>query len=242
MELANDSGVNKICLVRKVKRDDVGVACEGLVGLCRVAEAADGEDRFVAANIRTMSVKYSANGDRLRSFRDTIGEMVSTELDDFPYEPRTCVEYLRAIQSVSESCHAQHLAWVSQSKVPEGSRAVYEDEALAQILDAAICYGALNVSNLASFELLVRRRQLIAAAHSHNASAPAYDGADYYLGNRYRQGGLMVVASLTEHVSKKLQADSAIMKERRKLAEAKAGSKNASKGPAEGSGAQGQAS
>lgn len=187
-----------------------------------------------------MAVKYSANGDRLRTFRDSVGEMVSTELEDFPYEPRTCMEYLRAIQSVSESCHAQHLAWVAQSRVPEGSRAVFEDETLAQILDTAICYDALNVTNLASFELLVRRRQLIAAAHSHNASAPSYDGADYYLGNRYRQGGSIVVPSLTDHVSKKLQEDSAILKERRKLAEAKAGTKNAPKGSGRGSGAQGQ--
>ena len=240
MEVANGAGQNTACLVMKVGRDDVAGLCENLVGLCRVAEAVEGDDKYVAEDIRTMSVKYSANGDRLRTFRDSVGEMVSTELEDFPFEPRTCMEYLRAIQSVSESCHAQHLAWVAQSRVPDGSRAIYEDETLAQILDTAITYDALNVSNLAAFELLVRRRQLIASAHSHNASAPSYDGADYYLGNRYRQGGAIVVPALTDHVSKKLQADSAILKERRKLAEAKAGAKGASKGPAKGSGAQGQ--
>ena len=164
--------------------------------------------------------------------------MASTTTDDFPYEPRTCMEYLKGIQSVSESCHSQHLAWVSQSRVPDGSRAIFQDATLAQILDTAICYDALNVSNLASFELLVRRRQLIAAAHCHNASAPSYDGADYYLGNRYRQGGSILVPALT--VSKKLQADSAIMKERRKLAEAEASAKSAPKGSSKGSGVQGQ--
>ena len=35
-------------------------------------------------------------------------------------------------------------------------------------------------------------------------------------------GGAIVVPSLTEHVSKKLQAESQILKERRKLEEAKA--------------------
>ena len=166
--------------------------------------------------------------------------MASTTTDDFPYEPRTCMEYLKAIQSVSKSCHSQRLAWVSQSRVPDGSRAIFQDATLAQILDTAICYDALNVSNLASFELLVRRRQLIAAAHSHSASAPSYDGADYYLGNRYRQGGSILVPALTDHVSKKLQADSAIMKERRKLAQAEASAKSAPKGSSKGSGAQGQ--
>ena len=50
---------------------------------------------------------------------------------------------------------------------------------------------------------------------------PSFEGADYWMGNRYRQGGAIVVPCLTEHVSKKLQADSQILKERRKLEEAK---------------------
>lgn len=41
------------------------------------------------------------------------------------------------------------------------------------------------------------------------------------MGSRYKHGGAIVVPRLTEHVSKKLQADSQIMKERRKLEEAK---------------------
>lgn len=88
-------------------------------------------------------------------------------------------------------------------------------------MDTAICYDCLQVSNLASFELLVRRKQLLAEAHSHNPAAPSYEGADYWMGNKYKHGGAIVVPSLTEHVSKKLQADSQILKERRKLEEAK---------------------
>lgn len=41
-----------------------------------------------------------------------------------------------------------------------------------------------------------------------------------------------MVSSLTDHVSKKLQADSAILKERRKAAEAKAGLRGAPKAKA----------
>ena len=232
MHVADSSGNNQVALVKRVRPDDVAGLCEGLIDLARGAEACEGDDRVAGEDVRTMSVRYAANGDRLRPFKESVLEMVSTEMEDFPFEPRTCLEYLKAIQSVSESCHSQHLAWVAQSKVPEGSRAVYEDETLATILDTAITYDALNVANLASFELLVRRRQLIAAAHSHNASAPSYEGADYYLGNKYRQGGSIVVSSLTDHVSKKLQADSAILKERRKAAEAKAGLRGAPKAKA----------
>ena len=69
------------------------------------------------------------------------------------------------MRSVAESSYAQHLAWSQQTKILEGSRALYEDETLSHILDTAITYDCLCVPNLACFELLVRRKQLLAEAH-----------------------------------------------------------------------------
>ena len=116
---------------------------------------------------------------------------------------------------------AQHLAWVAQSKIPEGDRAIHEDEVLSRVLDMAVLYDGLIVSNLACFELVVRRKQLLAEAHVYNPAAPSYDGADHFMGTTYRPGGAIVVPSLTEHVSKKLHEESQIMKERRKMSEAR---------------------
>ena len=101
-------------------------------------------------------------------------------------------------------------------------------------MDVAISYDSLKVANLPSFEMLVRRRQLIAEAHSHNPAAPSNEGADYWMGTLHRPGGGIVIPKLTEHVSKKLQADSQILKERRKLEEAK--QKGGPKGPGKGQG------
>ena len=182
-----------------------------------------------------MSIRYAANGERQRSVKESVAEMVQVEMDDFPYEPRTALEYLRGVT------YSQHLAWVQQSRIPDGSRAIFEDETLAKILDIAISYDSLNIANLACFELLCRRRQLIGEAHSYNASAPSYQGADHWLGDKYKHGGAIVVPSLSEHVSKKLQAESAILKERRKLEEAKAKGKGVPKAGNKGqAGAQSQ--
>ena len=82
-------------------------------------------------------------------------------------------------------------------------------------------YDALNISNLASFELLIRRKQLLAEAHAYNPSAPSYEGADHFLGTSYRPGGAIVVPELTEHVSRKLHQESQILKEKRKQQEMK---------------------
>eukprot|EP00438_Fugacium_kawagutii_P026192 Skav206687 [mRNA] locus=scaffold1764:19776:25916:+ [translate_table: standard] len=222
----NDAkGVQQIqtAMVRNVKPDDVASTCELMIQLARSSEACEGDDRSASEDIRTMSVKYAANGDRLRPFRESVGEMVECEMDDFPYMPRTCLEYLRAVNTIAESSVAQHNAWVHQSRIPESSRAVYKDEALSQILDVAISFDCLQVCNLASFELLVRRKQLIAEAHQYNPASPSYEGAEHYMGSRLKAGGAVIVPSLTDHVAKQLQAESQIMKERRKLAEAKGG-------------------
>ena len=221
LNITDSSGNTRACLVKNIDADDLDTFCEERIQLCREAEAIAGEDRIASDDIRTMSVQYNMNGERKRNFKDSIGEMSQVELEDFPFEPRTCHEYLQAVGSVSESCYSQHLAWVQQAGIPSGSRAVYEDETLAKILDVAISYDALCVSNLAAFELLVRRRQLLAEAHSYNPSSPSFEGADHWMGSKYRHGGGIVIPRLTEHVSKKLQAESQILKERRKLEEAK---------------------
>ncbi len=64
------------------------------------------------------------------------------------------------------------------------------------------------------------------------------------MGNKFKHGGAIVIPSLTEHVAKRLHADSQIMKERRKLEEAKGKAKGGKppKVPPKASGAAGSGS
>ena len=195
MSMVDMDGNSRAVLIKKMAIDQIPAFCDERVRCARDATAVDGEERSAADDI--------------------------TEMEDFPYEPRTCLPYLQAIVSVSESAYGQHLQWIQQAKIPEGSRAIYEDETLAHILDVAVCYDGLAVCNLASFELLVRRRQLLAEAHSYSPNAPSYEGAEYWMGNRFKTGGGIVIPSLTEHVARRLHADAQILKERRKLEENK---------------------
>ena len=113
--------------------------------------------------------------------------------------------------------------WLNSSGVPPGDRSVHEDQLLARVLDAALCYDSLNVWNLACVELICRRRQLIADAHASSPGQPSYVGAEHYLGDTYKAGGGIVVPALTDYVSRKMQAQSQILKEKRKLAEVTGG-------------------
>lgn len=221
MQLADSKGVEQVVKIRKVKDEDVPGVCEATIQAFRVCEAVSGDDRTVSDDVRTLEVRYGWNGERLRNFRDTVKELHQVEFSDFPLNPRTALEYVRAIAAISESAVAQHHMWVGASRIPEGDRSVYEDETLARILDTAINYDALNIANLGCMELVVRRRQLIADAHSQSPGMPSYMAADHYMGQTYRSGGAIVTPALTDFVSKQMAAQSAILKEKRKLEENK---------------------
>ena len=90
---------------------------------------------------------------------------------------------------------------MQQAKLPERSRAAFEDKTLSQVLDVAVRFDALQICNLASFELLVRRRQLVADAHSYNPSSPNYEGASYYLGTKFKPGGGHSVSRACQQVA-----------------------------------------
>lgn len=103
-------------------------------------------------------------------------------------------------------------------------------------------YDGLNVVNLASFELIARRRQLIAEAHAHSPGAPSYEAADHFMQTGYRPGGAIVVPALTKYVSEQLHQEGQIMKERRKLREERASrGRGCGQGPRkQGAGADGK--
>lgn len=239
MELTDTDHVTRPCLIRQIAEQEVPGFCDERVQLARSTESCEGEDRAVSDDVRTLSVTYGMNGERQRGFRESVKELTMTEFEDFPLQPRTTLEYARAVASVAESCTAQHHVWVGSSRIPENDRSVFEDEVLARVLDAAVTYDCLNISNLASMELVVRRRQLLADAHSSSPGAPSYLGAEHYMGQTYKAGGGIVVPTLTDHVSKQLQAQSQIMKEKRKMEEAKGKNRHpkaAPKSPPKGGG------
>ena len=230
--MTDGEGYTRTVLVSQVAPEAVDAFCETRIGLARMSEAISGSDRFAGEDVRTLEVRFGASGERTRSFKDTVQEMVQVDYDDFPLAPRTALSYVRAISTVAESAYAQHLSWVVQSRIPDGDRAVHEDEVLSRALDLAVTYDCLNISNLASYELLIRRKQLLAEAHAYNPSAPSYEGADHFLGTSYRPGGAIIVPELVDHVAKKLHQESQILKEKRKQQEAKGGKKGKGRGSA----------
>lgn len=235
MRITDSKNVERPTLICRISEDGLALFCEQRVQAARSTEATEGDDVSASDDCRTLEVTYGLNGERQRGFRESVKELHQTEFSDFPLEPRTCLEYVRAISSIAENSTAQHHLWVGASRIPEGDRSIHEDEVLARILDAALCYDCLNIANLSCMELVCRRRQLLAEAHAHSPAAPSYVGAEHFMGQTYKAGGGVVVPSLSEHVSRQLHAQAQILKEKRKMAEAKGGSKGKDKSAAKAS-------
>ncbi len=234
--MVDSEGQNRVVIVSLVKKDDLDAFCDERILLCREAEAVAGEELISAEDDRTLSIKYGINGERSRGFKESVQEMRVSEFSDFPFNPRTCHDYMKAVSSIAESCLSQHNMWLTQSGIPSGDRSQFEDDCLARVIDYAVKYDGLNVVNLASFELIARRRQLIAEAHAHSPGAPSYEAADHFMQTGYRPGGAIVVPALTKYVSEQLHQEGQIMKERRKLREERA---SRGRGRGQGPGKQG---
>ena len=222
-------GKDFVVRAQKRKRADIGELCEQVIQAARMMEAKLGDDPLVSDDVRTLSIKYGPNGERCRTFRESIQEMRQVEMEEFPLSPRTCLEYLRAVAEISESCYGQRLSWVQNARIPEGDRAVFEDEVLSKVLDAAIKIDGLNVCNSLAFEMIVRRKQLLCEAHVGNPAQPSYEASDYFMGVQYRPGGGIVTPSLTERVAKRMHEESQVLKEKRKMREAKGSGKSKGK-------------
>ena len=73
----------------------------------------------------------------------------------------------------------RHHRWIRDAEIPLTDRSRFEHAILSDILEKAVTYDCLQVSNLASFEILVRRLQHIEQAHIECPNAPDYSGAEF---------------------------------------------------------------
>eukprot|EP00974_Lingulodinium_polyedra_P058546 5637778-Lingulodinium_polyedra.AAC.1 len=71
----------------------------------------------------------------------------------------------------------------------------------------AVMYDGLNVPNLGSLEVLIRRLQLLESAHLDDPRAPNYEGGDWFLGHGDHPGGALIAPDLRAHVASRLKDD-----------------------------------
>ncbi|CAK0862369.1 unnamed protein product, partial [Prorocentrum cordatum] len=92
------------------------------------------------------------------SLAQLVAILKSVDVGDWPFEgPKALVEFMAAVVSSGQSLSSRLGFWVAQSGVSRGSAVAQELKNIVEVLHHALVFDALDVSNLASFELLSRR-------------------------------------------------------------------------------------
>ncbi|CAK0813573.1 unnamed protein product, partial [Prorocentrum cordatum] len=171
----------------------VAAASGGGAGPQAGAAAASAGAQLKATDARVLPVLYDQMGQRFRSFVDAVGLLGEPRFTDFPIQgPRTTFWLCRFIRD--------------QGQVPRAraEKVKHEHGSLMEILENDLTYDQLDVSSLASFEILARR-------------APSFEGSEHYQGLGRRVAA--VAPTLTSLVAGQLQGEAQIQKERRKARE-----------------------
>jgi hypothetical protein len=206
--LYDDAGV---MLVQRVQRGG-----ERPAGGSREAAGAAPEDD---GDVRVLPVLWKGDK-RQRSFTDAVEVMEfhdfgDGELDGGP----SCEWYLNKVVQTGMGPVARSRAWAQENGIASGDRSVHEHHVLMKVIQVAAERDQLNLMCLECFELVIRRAQVIEAAHSYNAAIPDYSHAEDMMGWGVQRGGALVAPTLSRHTAAKAAERSCLLKEKRKYAE-----------------------
>ena len=202
-----------------------------------VALAKDGT--FVApegdADLRTLPVKYSDRAGTLRArpFSDAVSNLTESQFLDWPVKgPRTLRWLLDSMVSSDTSPLRRHFWWRGVLGLSATDEGVEEHEFLSTILEHALVYDQLCISELAAFEHISRRYMLWEESYSSHLKTAlgANGGGGFGLDSDERvlfmgiqtTHTALVAPELQTWISGRVAERSAILKERRKGREERA--------------------
>ena len=182
---------------------------------------------------RTLAISRDVDGNRFKEFRNAVQDAKPCEFSDWPIAgPRTTKYVISQMLDHGGSPLGHHQAWRVACKLQPSDGPAQEHEAWSRVLQAMMTYDQLDVSNLASAELVVWALQKIEERHKHKlVSADDGGEAALFMGSSGgSRAGCIISPKLTEWVGSELQKEALVAKERRKAREERALSrKNADK-------------
>ena len=189
---------------------------------------------------RVLSLLQNGQGKRERSFRSAVGELQETAWPDWPVVgPRTLLWCCRHVLEHTIHPLEHHSRFKQLASLGHADPGAQEHELIMRVLEVAVSYDQLAVSELASFEILLRRAQMLELRHKEKIVGPGVGGtvdedSHLYLGTGRTRGLIMIAPALEEHVAGELGKEAAAAKERRKLREERSGKSGGPKGAGRG--------
>ncbi|CAK0841047.1 unnamed protein product [Prorocentrum cordatum] len=185
-------------------------------------------------DLRTLPVRYDARGIRGRDFTDAVDRMSSTAMPDWPIKgPRTTLWLVQQFRRLGQTPLQRHQWWRQTQNLTAADAGVDEHQFLSELLEMGAQTDQLNEGELAVYETVARRYQLWEEIYANrlrehesgalrsSGSSAWLDEREIFLGQERGRGGALVCPELQTWVAERLQAEAAVLKERRKGREEK---------------------
>ncbi len=223
----------RVIIGQKLKKVEFALQAALVRSRADVAKAAEGASKPVLDS-RVLAVKRDISGHRFMSLREAVLSYSQEDYADWPLSgPRTMRWFAQQVGRLGTDFGPRHSTWRSDWSLAAEDKRVTLHELLCEILHVASTFDGLDLSNLASMELIGRHVQLLErdvrdAALSKQLAAMAKSGqntvlpqeVEWFTGQRRRGGTALVCPELLKHVAEKASQESAVQKELRKAIEA----------------------
>lgn len=121
----------------------------------------------MSEDARTLYVDYDDEGERFKEWRQVTLESREYNYKDWPLDgPMTTHHFIKHTYRHGGNPKRWLSEWMRAKQIQEGDRISFEMKILIESLYIAGTYDQLNISGLASVEILVRRIQAIVDAYS----------------------------------------------------------------------------
>ncbi|CAK0890753.1 unnamed protein product [Prorocentrum cordatum] len=188
-------------------------------------------------DLRTLGDHRDSAGRRHLPLSDAISLMRETSFDDWAMPgPRVAKEWLVSVRDGPGDLSSYHGQWVRRSGVSESSAVAHIHDVLCESVRLAIQTDQLDVTNLLSFELIMRRICQDETAVARNPRRPDYGGLEVLLRAPTTEQCQASTNKFTEWVTGRLKEQAAIYKQTRLWNEEQRAMQN-SRAPADSAGA-----
>ncbi|CAK0811092.1 unnamed protein product [Prorocentrum cordatum] len=165
-------------------------------------------------DLRTLGDHRDSAGRRRLPLPDAISLMRETSFDDWAMPgPRVAKEWLVSVRDGPGDLSSYHGQWVRRSGVSESSAVAHIHCVLCESVRLAIQTDQLDVTNLLSFELIMRRICQDETAVARNPRHPDYGGLEILLRAPTTEQGQASANKFTEWVTGRLKEQAAIYKQ-----------------------------
>ena len=174
---------------------------------------------------RTLAVSYDVNGKRHRSFSAGVALLSPLAWGDWPIPgPRTVHWVATFMLENGGSALGHHVQWRSNIRRGVDDITVSNHLEYSKVFETALCYDQLEISNLATLELVARQLQVCEEKHRDLLFGTKRGDSDdhdeyYYFTGMASTRGLMVAPALSTWISEQVCRENAVAKERRKARE-----------------------